>query len=197
MKLSSLYAIVASAVIAYSPAAMAADAPANTIAIVNIQQIMHESTAAKSVRDALESKQKSYQTELSKKDDELRKEEQALSKQKGVLSKDAFEKKANDFRKKATDIQKEVQSKKAALDGGFERALAEIQKVVTDIIADMAKEKGFVVALPTSQVLYFDNKLDITNDVLAALNKKLTKLDVKFEEPKDDSKDSKDAKKDK
>lgn len=182
MNTKTLYALTAALMVGMAPAAFAADTL--NVATVNIQKIMRESTAAKSVREQLESKQKSYQSELSKKDEELRKEEQALSKQRSVLSKEAFEKKAAEFRKKATTVQKEVQSKKAALDGGFEQALGDIQKATVDVITDIAKEKGITLAVPNTQVLYADSKLDITDDVLEALNKKLPKLNVKFEEAK-------------
>lgn len=165
----------------FAPSAFAAEGAG--IAVVNIQQILRESDAAKSVRTQLDNKQKEFQTEISKKEESLQKEDQALAKQRNVLAKDAFEAKVAEFRKKATEVQKEVQSKKAMLDGAFERALADIQKVVTDIIGDMSKEKGFVVALPTSQILYADTKLDITSEVLSTLNKKLSKVDVKFEAP--------------
>ena len=176
-----LSALLAAGFLAAAPA-MAAD-EGSLIATVNIQQVMRDSHAAKSVREQLESKQKSFQSEISKKEEQLQKEDQELGKQRGVLSKEAFEEKARAFRTKATEVQKEVQSKKAMLDNAFERSLADIQKVVTDIIADLSKEKGFVVALPTSQILYADNKLDISEEVLKRLNKQLPKVDVKFSAP--------------
>lgn len=176
--MKTLYTLLFATAIVLAPAAQAEGV---SIAIVNVQKIMHDAAAAKSASDQLEKKQKSYQDELKKKDDALQKEEQELTKQKNVLSKEAFEEKTRAFRGKVTDIQKEVQSKKALLDNAYARALADIQKAVTDIIADMAKEKGFTLAIPTSQLLYAENKLDISDEVLSRLNKKLPKLDVKFE----------------
>lgn len=176
-RLSSLALI---ALMSFTAPAFAEDAKQN-IAVVNIQQIMRDSTAAKSVREQLETKQKAFQADITKKEDALQKEDQELGKQQSVLSKDAFAEKAKAFRAKATDVQKEVQAKKAMLDGGFERALSDIQKAVNEIIADMAKEKGFTLAVPTSQVLYADDKMDISKEVLDRLNKKLPKLDVKFD----------------
>lgn len=174
-RLSSLALI---ALLGFTAPAFADDAK---IAVVNIQQIMRESTAAKSVREQLESKQKSFQADITKKEEALQKEDQELAKKQSVLSKEAFAEKAKAFRSKATEVQKEVQAKKAMLDGGFERALNDIQKAVNEIIADMAKEKGFALAVPTSQVLYADDKMDISKEVLDRLNKKLPKLDVKFD----------------
>lgn len=186
MKMSRFYVFAAVALLAASPAL----ADSNTLATVNIQRIMHDSTAAQNVRDQLEGKQKTFQAEITKKQDDLQKEQRDLDKKRSVLSKDAFEEKARAFRKKVTDAQKEMQSKKALLDNAFSRSLGEIQKVVTDSIADIAKEKGFVMAIPTSEILYGDSKLDITDEVLKRLNQKLPKLDVKFDAP-DDSKSNK------
>lgn len=178
MKKLSLYAIAAAVLLAYLPAAQA---DANLIATVNIQKIMGESTASKSVREQMDQKMKTMQTDLGKKDEELQKEHQQLEKQRGVLSKQAFEEKTRAFGDKVTDAQKEVQSKKAMLDNAFERAINDIQKTVTDIIAAMAKEKGFSIAVPTSQIIYADPRLDITDEVLKKLNEKLPKVTVKFD----------------
>jgi outer membrane protein len=177
-----LYSVAAVAMLTFTSAAQAADATAgNLIAVVNIQQVMRDATAAQNVREQLESKQKAFQAEISKKEEQLQKEDQELGKKRSVLSKTAFEEKARAFRNKATEVQKEVQGKKALLDNAFEHSITEIQKVVTEIIATLAKEKGFSVAIPTSQILYSDSKLDISGDVLTRLNQKLPKLDVKFD----------------
>ncbi len=181
MKTSRFYMLAATAMLAYSPVALA-DAP--TIATVNYQMLMSSSTAAKSAHEQIETKVKSMQSEISKKDETFQKEHQEIEKQHNVLSKEAFTEKTRSFTEKVTNAQKEVQSKRAMLDAASERAGAEIQKTITDIIADMAKEKGFIIAMPTSQILYADSKLDITNEVLERLNKKLPKVDVKFESSK-------------
>ncbi len=193
MKPTLFYSLLITAAFTFSTPAFAEDAK-QSIAVVNIQQIMKDSTAAKTVREQLESKQKSFQATITKKEEELQKEDQELGKQKSVLSKDAFEQKARAFRTKATDVQKDVQLKKATLDGAFEHSLNDIQKVVTEIIADIAKEKGFTIAVPTSQILYADKNLDISAEVLDRLNKKLPKLDVKFDAPASDSADKADKK---
>lgn len=171
-------AIALSAIIAATPAASyAANA---TIAVINVQQVMNESTAAKSMREQLEKKQNEFQETISKKEKVLQKDDKELSKKRSVLSKEAFEKKLRAFQSKATKLQKDVQAKKALLEVSSARALADIQKATTQIISDLSKEKGFKVALPTSQILYADDSLDISDEVLKRLNKKLPKLVVNF-----------------
>lgn len=188
--------VISAPVLAADEAAAPAAAPAATamassrIAVVNIQEIMRDSTAAKSVREQLEAKQKSYQSEIGKKEEALQKEDQELAKQRTTLSKEAFEKKVSAFREKAAATQKEVASKKAAWDNAYENSLGQIQKTVTEIISDLAKQKGFVATFPTSQMLYADDSLDISKEVLAKLNERLPSVDVKFEAPSASSSDS-------
>lgn len=170
------YTLLAVLLIGFHAPAMAA----TKVVVVDIQKIMRESTAAKSVRTQLESKQKAYQAEIKKKEEAMQKEEKSLAGQRATLSPDAFEKKVKDFRKKATKMQKDVQKKKSALDRGFEKALNNIQDVVNEIITELAKEKAFHMAIPSGQLLYAEDGMDITADVLKRLNKKLPKVNVDF-----------------
>jgi outer membrane protein len=182
VKPAFFYAIFASITLAFTQPVFA-EGNAPIIAVVDIQRVMKDSTAAKDVREQLEKKQKSFQAEITKKEEALQEEDKELGKKRSVLSKEAFEEKASAFRTKATDVQKDVQSKKALLDSAFENSLNDIQKVVTDIIKDLSNEKGFLLAMPSSQILYTDSGLDISSEVLKRLNEKLPKLEVKFEAP--------------
>ena len=46
----------------------------------------------------------------------------------------------------------------------------------------LSKEQGFDVALPSSQVLYGKETLDISDEVLARLNKQLPKVAIEVKE---------------
>ena len=175
-----LRSLLLSALLTLSIATASPSFAADSVAVVNIQEIMRDSTAAKSVKDQLESKQKMFQSEMTKKEQELQKEDQELGKQRGVLSQDAFDKKVKEFRSRADAAQKDVQGKRAQIENAFSSSLGEIQKSVTDIVAKIAKDKGYILVVPSSQALYFDSKLDITKDVLSQLNSSLPKVTVNF-----------------
>lgn len=155
---------------------------ANNIATVNIPEIMQKSTAAQSIKEQLDSKQKAFKAEMTKKEEKLNAEEKEISKQRSVLSADAMEKKIKAFKAKYTEAQKDVQAKRAELESAFSNSLGDIQKAVYDIVGQMAKEKGYIVVLPNTQILWSDPSLDITNDVLAKLNSTLPKVTVTFKE---------------
>jgi outer membrane protein len=150
------------------------------IGIVNIQKIMNDSLAAKSVRDQLQNKQKSFQSELDAKEKALMKEDQELVKQRANMEKDAFEQKVKSFRERAAKAQGEIQAKKASLDKAFAGALEEIQTNVVTITTNVAKEKKLNVVISSAQVLYGDASLDITEEVLRQLNKKLSSVKLNF-----------------
>lgn len=160
--------------------ALPLSAEAGGIAVLNIQQIMQQSSAAKSVKAVLESQQKSFQAEMVSKEQSLQAKEKELAGQRSVLAPEEFEKKVKEFRTQATSAQREVQTKKARLDKAFAEALAEIQKTVVTIVSEQAKEKSYDAVMPTSQLLYASPTLDITQDVLAQLNQRLPKVQVNF-----------------
>lgn len=155
---------------------------AGTIATVNIQDIMQKSTAAQSVKEQLENKQKAFQAEMSKKEADFNAEEQELRKKRSVLKPAEFEKQVKAFKTKEAAAQKDVQAKRAELDGAFSSSLSQIQKAVTDIVGGLAKDKGYSAVIPTTQLLWADPSLDITNDVLTKLNATLPKVTVTFKE---------------
>lgn len=158
----------------------AMNAHAANVAVVNIPSILKDSKAADAVRTQLKQKQKSFQAELDKKETDLRKEDQELAKQRSVLSQDAFEAKYREFRQKAGKAQQEVRAKRVKLDKGFAAAMDKIQKKVTQIVSQIAQERGYDLAMSKAQVFYAKAEHDITAEVLKRLDKELPNVNVSF-----------------
>lgn len=156
-------------------------AQASDLAVVNVQQIMKDSSAAQAARKQLQAKQKEFQEQISAKEKELQKEDQELAKQRSLMDQEAFKQKIAAFQQKAAGVQKEVREKRQTFTKAYEDAISQLHSHVTSIIADIAKEKGFKMAVPTSQILYADPALDISSEVLARLNKQMPTLTVKFQ----------------
>lgn len=152
-----------------------------TLAVVNIQKIMRDSAAATSARAQLKAKQDQFQAEITKKEAELKKEDEELAKQRSILAPDAFEQKVRAFREKASGVQRDAQMKQGQLTKAFNSALSEMQGTIVTIIGELAKEKGFAIAMPSTQTLYANPSLDITDEVLKRLNTRLTKITINFQ----------------
>lgn len=158
------------------------------VAVVDIQKIVQESTATKDIQKQIEKKKNEFQASINKQEESLMKQDQELSKQKASLSADKFEEKRKEFKTKVAQTQRDVQKKRAQLESAYADALAKVQKSVLEIIKGMASDKGFTLALPSSQVLYYHGTMDISDEVLEKLNKQLPKVDVSVKDIKENDK---------
>jgi len=155
---------------------------AEKIAIVDIKMIVENSLAAKNIHKQIDAKRESFQAEVSKEEDALRKKDQDLLKQRDIVSKEAFDQKATEFRTDVIEAQRLVQSRRVQLENAFIRAMKEVKDSTLEIISDLAKDKGFRLALPKSQTLYSDNVLEISSDVLKELNRRLPTVKIIIED---------------
>lgn len=178
MKITKLYMLMAILSIVLSPA----DVTAEEIAIIDIQKIITESLAAKSIATQIEKKRDEFQAEVEKEEEKLHSDDQSLSEQRSVLSKEVFEQKAKEFRSKVVEAQRMVQSRRAQLDKAHVKALEKVRKHTLDIVDGLSGKKNFKVVLPKAQVFYSKNELDISDEILKKLNEKLPKVEVVIEE---------------
>lgn len=173
---------MAAAILAANILPAQAEVPAAKIAIIDVQKVVKNSTAAKQALDTIQKKRDEFQSAIDKQEEELKEKDQKLAKEKGVLTPDAFEKKRKEFQQDVLDVQQSVQKKRAALDTSYTKVLAEIQKTVLAIIETLSEDQGFDIALPSSQVLYGKDALDISDEVLKRLNKELPEVDIDVKE---------------
>ncbi|MBM3580002.1 MAG: OmpH family outer membrane protein [Alphaproteobacteria bacterium] len=149
--------------------------------IIDVEKIIKESSAMRDIQAKIGKKQDDYQKEVSKKQDELEVEQKRIEAKKSVLSQEAFEAETMKFEKKFDDIKTFIDKKQNSLKKASLEAMSKVNDKIKDIITDISKEKELDIIMPASQTLYYDDKLDITEEVLNRLNKKITKVDVKFE----------------
>jgi len=156
-------------------------ANAGNIGIIDVDKIMNESSVMRDIQSKIEKKQDEYQKQVQKKQEELESEQKRIEGKKNILSKEAFEKETTAFEKKLDDLKTFVDKKQNSLKKASMEAMGRVNDKVKDIIADIAKEKDLDVITASAQTLYYKDSLDVTNEVLEKLNKKITKVDVKFE----------------
>ncbi len=175
-----LFAVALIITVVFFAATSRASYGADSIAVVDVQNIMDNSKAATSIREQVKKKQTAFQKELDEKEKELQTQDQELAKQRNILSKEAFEKQYKEFREKAVEAQKQIREKKKELDQTFGQALNKIQKKIADIVADISKDKGVEVTIARSQVIYAGGAIDITDEVLKRLDSDMPKVEMSF-----------------
>lgn len=157
------------------------NANAGGIGILDVEKIVKESSAMRDIQNKVTKKQDEYQKEVTKKQNVLEAEQKKLEGKKNVLSKEALDKEVVAFEKKVDELKTFVDKKQNSLKKASMDAMGKVNDKIKDIIADISKEKDLDVIMPSAQALYFKDELDVSNEVLARLNKKITKVDVKFE----------------
>jgi len=150
------------------------------IAVVDVQYILDHSVAVANLREAIDKLSEKLHKEMSTKEAELKNTEAELVKKRGVLSQEKFDIEVNNFYKKVSEAQHDMQQKKAKLEQAHADAIGIVHDSTLKIIASLAKEKGFNIALPTSQILYTDDNLSITTEVVSRLNVQVKSIPLNY-----------------
>lgn len=162
--------------------ATAQDRPPS-IGIVDVQKILRDSQASRSLRPQIEKLRQNYQTSVRKRETELRKASQELQRQRAILSSQAFAKRRNDYEEMARKAQVDFQQRKRRIDNAYGAAMRVIQKSMVVAAAKIAEERNFDIVLPKSLVLLADQKLDITGEVLRRIDESLPSVKLETAKP--------------
>ena len=151
------------------------------IAVIDIQQILRESKSAISLREQLDEVRRTERDQIVEKEDSLGDQQQDLNRQRSILSAEAYERKLRELERKAATLNRELESRKQQIDAAFERSLAIIRTNLVAVVREIAQANGVNVVLAKNQVLLVGAELEITNESLERLDKRLPK--VKLEIP--------------
>ena len=161
-----------------SAQAQAQALPESRIAILNYQLIQKNSTAMVDIKTHIETRRKTYQEEISQQEKDLHADDQELVRQRTVLSAEAFALKRREFEAKVAQVQRQVQDRKRKLDRAFEYGMNQVQLVINEIILELSREKNFNLVLSRQQIIFVDDNLNISQDVIRILNERLPLVQV-------------------
>jgi outer membrane protein len=151
------------------------------IGIVDIQALLRDSKAGKSIQKQMEGLQKTFRDDVAKQEKDLRAADEQLGRQRTVLSQEAFEAKRLELQKEIAQAQGKVQEKKRILDTAFGKAVEQVQNKAVQIIAKVAEQKKLLLVIPRTQVVLAENSMDLTQTVMSDLDKDLTSVKVVLE----------------
>jgi outer membrane protein len=148
------------------------------VVICDVLQVLRDARASQSVREQIDKQRASYQAEIAKQENDLRAADQQLAQQRAILAPEAFAQRRRDLEKRISDAQQSVQNRRRALDQAFTESMQRVEGSMIEVISEIARDKNYQVVLPKSQVVIVQTQLDITGEVLARLNKKITTVSV-------------------
>ena len=151
------------------------------IAVVDMERILREATAAVAIREQLDAARETFGQTMKVHEEELRTAEAELRRQRSVLAEDAFDEQRKAFEEKATSIQRKVQERNQYLEKTFNEAIAQLLDKSREIITKLAEERALDLVVTRRQVLLASKKLDLTEEVLTTLNAALPSVAVTVE----------------
>lgn len=150
------------------------------VAIVDVQRILQESLAAKSVQKQLENQRSKFQTEIESEENGLRQSEQELSKAHEQIPADVYADREQQLRQRFLAVERHVQARRKVLDQAFTDSMNTVRSNLLEIVDTVAHEHGANLVIVKQQALWVEKNLDVTDEILSRLNKKLPQVSVKM-----------------
>ena len=170
-------ALLAAASVMGAPAPSFAQATAASVPVVvgvlDVQIIIRDSRAAKSVRAALDRQAAAYQAELAQQENALRSADQQLMQQRAALPADEFTKRSNDLSQRAEALRQTAEKRRQDLQKMESGAMVQIEQSLSQVTIDIAKAHGLTLVLNHSAVIWSSPAYDITQEALRKLDAQL------------------------
>ena len=155
------------------------------MAVVRMDAIQNDARVLQDLRKQRESYDARLRDELTSEQKKLEKEKAEIEKSQDVLSRDALQRRVVDYQNRVTKLQRDLNERAQSIEASFQKALAEIQtKHLDPIIEGIIAKKNLSLVIDGRFARMGANaqQLDITSDVVSALDKKVSK--IKMETPK-------------
>lgn len=162
----------------------AANAADLRIAVIRMDAIQNDAAMLKDLAAQRKSYEDQLRNELEKKQKELESEKAEIEKSQDVLSRDALQRRIVDYQNRVTELQRDLTERAQSVEIAFQKALNEVQEQhLNPIIEGVIAKKNLSMVIDGRFTRLGSNatNLDITEEVISALDKKVSK--VKMDTP--------------
>ena len=150
----------------------------NKTVYLDLNIIMSNSIAGKSINAQLEKKHKKNIKNFQKIEEELKKEETEIISQKSVISKEEFEKKIIILRDKANNYRKERNSNIDNLNNERMNATTKMIALIKPILSDYSQKNSISLIIQKRNIIIGKTSLDITPDILEIVDEKIKEISL-------------------
>lgn len=147
------------------------------IALVRMDAIQNEAKALQDLRKQRESYETKLRDELTREQKKLEKEKTEIEKSQDVLSRDALQRRVVDYQNRVTKLQRDLSERAQSIETSYQKALQDVQtKHLDPVIEGIIAKKNLSLVIDGRFARTGANAtgLDITDEVVSALNKKVS-----------------------
>ena len=146
------------------------------IVYLDVEKIMQQSIAGKSIITQLKKKRELLISDFKKKEKEIMDKEKKLIAQKNVLSKEEFENKIIELRKDISNYQKERNKTSNDIARSRVKASTNLINKLTPILEDYSKKNSIRIIVQKKNIVMGKKEDDITKDILELINQKVKSI---------------------
>ena len=150
----------------------------NNIYFIDIDFIMNNSLAGKSIIKELNEINKSSQNKFKKIEKNLLDEEKKIISKKNILSKQEYLKEAELFKKKVEDYKLSRNKKINDISVMKNNSQKKLTEILTPILAEYAKKNSISYIIPKQNIIIGKSELDLTKTIIEILNSKIKKINL-------------------
>ena len=155
-----------------------AEYPETNIGVVNLNYILSDSDAAVDAAKQIENYAKQIEEEIKKSDQSLIDEQNVLIESQQIMAPAAFDEKRKEYESKVQNYNITRQEKLMSIDRILAESRNEVLNALKPILEEISNEKGITILLEKNSVLLNAESMDITEEALKILNKKLPSIEV-------------------
>ena len=152
----------------------AQDTPPSSVLVVDTDAVLANSVYGVQLEQRFEQAAKELVAENERIEAELTAEEKALTDERAALDPKVFRQKADAFDEKVTRIRAEQDAKASAVQAIRDEGRADFIGALTEVLADIARERGAVMVLEQAQVFLSASSIDVTDLAVQRLNETLS-----------------------
>jgi outer membrane protein len=168
-------ALFMAASLAFAPAAMAEP----VILVFDVDRAIALSKAGQSMAKQLEEQVEKVRADEAKVLKGLQSEAEKIKEQQKLLAPEALQKRVEELQMKEVERRRSLNEKSQSIQAGGQRAAAEIVKVAEKELSEISKERKADIVMRRDAVFFASPSIDVTNELVSRLDKKLSKVTVK------------------
>ena len=152
--------------------------PETNVGVIDLNYILSESDAAVDAAKQIEDIAKQIEEEIKNTDQDLIDEQNQLIESQQIMAPAAFDEKRKEYENKVQNYNVTRQEKLMSIDRIVSESRNEVLNALKPILEEISNDMGITVLLEKNSVLLNAENMDITEEALKALNKKLPSIEV-------------------
>ena len=149
------------------------------IVYLNVDKILQQSTAGKSIKKQLETIYKQNLEKFKKNDEILKEKEKKIIAQKNILIKEDFQKEISSLRSEIIKFQKDQVRSRESLNKLRIEASNKLISALSPILKDYAEKNSISLILQKKNIVIGQKEIEITGEILSIANEKIKNIKIK------------------